>query len=61
MLLTRSPQTDVLAHVRILKSKLVNVCHVYDSRMALINLVSGSNLETPKSGIWSLNDEDFRR
>ena len=49
--LTLSPQMVALAQVRTLKNMLLNVCHVWELRMALMNLVSGSSLEAPISGI----------
>ena len=59
--LTLSPQIVALAHVRRLKSIVVNVRHVCESRIALMNLVSGSSLERPISGIWKRSDDDFKR
>lgn len=51
IVLTLSPQMVALAQVRTLKSILLNVCHVCELRIAFMNLVSGSSLEAPISGI----------
>lgn len=59
--LTLSPHIVLLAQVRRVKSNVLSVCHVYDSRTARIKRVSGSNLDGPSSGTWSLKDNDFNR
>lgn len=51
IVLTLSPQMVALAQVRTLKSMFLNVCHVCELRIAFMNLVSGSSLEAPISGI----------
>ena len=51
IVLTLSPQIVALAQVRTLNNIPLNVCHVCELRIALMNLVSGSSLEAPISGI----------
>ena len=51
IVLTLSPQMVALTQVRTLNSMLLTVCHVCEFRIAFMNLVSGSSLVAPISGI----------
>lgn len=57
--LTLSPQIVALDQVRKVKRVLVMVCHVADSLIDRMNLVSGKTLE--RSGTWKRREEDLRR
>ena len=57
--LTLSPQIVRLAHIRKLKSTLVNVFQKLDWPIVRTNRVSGSNLDHSNTGTCSRNIDDL--